>query len=152
MNVTGDAVCFCLCVTEMGGCARVLATHVTSGGMIIHQDYTLINLKHWSLSATVLIPSKGGSFCLSAYPLPIHRHVKHLTKLHVKSQLGLSMETSGSHSAATHPNHNNPFNFKMLQRGFSCWWGKLIVTMHFHINSVNTGKTALTTGHYWWLL
>lgn len=25
---------------------RVLATHVTSGGMIIHQDYTLINLKY----------------------------------------------------------------------------------------------------------
>ena len=32
---------------ERGGrCERVLATHVTSGGMIILQDYTLINLKH----------------------------------------------------------------------------------------------------------
>lgn len=44
--------------------------------MIILQDYTLINLKHESLSAAALIPSKKGSFCLSAYPLPIHRHVQ----------------------------------------------------------------------------
>ena len=45
VNVT---VCVCVIVydREMGYCMRVMATHVTSGGMIIHQDYTLINLKH----------------------------------------------------------------------------------------------------------
>lgn len=41
-------VCVYVCKTGVGGgcCMRVLATHVTPGGMIIHQDYTLINLKH----------------------------------------------------------------------------------------------------------
>ena len=45
----GRGRCLCVCVrkTAMGVCwIRALATHVTSGGMIIHQDYTLINLKY----------------------------------------------------------------------------------------------------------
>lgn len=33
-------------MTGGGGCTRVLATHGASGGLIIHQDYTLINIKH----------------------------------------------------------------------------------------------------------
>ena len=49
-NTTTENVTVFVCATvydrDAGCCMRVMATHVTSGGMIIHQDYTLINLKH----------------------------------------------------------------------------------------------------------
>lgn len=67
--------------------------------MIILQDYTLINLKHESLSAAVLIPSKKGSFCLSAYPLPIHHYVQH----HSKAEESTRPETPLSATALNPP-------------------------------------------------
>lgn len=151
VNVTGDQfVCVYVCKIEMGAAEGAGQTchirrHDYPPGLHFNQSEALVPVCHHANP----IKGRALSACqIMLFPFPTMLNTLQSCMSRVNRALAWRCHTPTQQHCIQ--STNNSFNFKMLQRGFSHWRGKLIVAMHFHFNS-NKKNSIYVLGHYWWV-